>query len=339
MSDILLAKPKLDKGWIDCSVGEAHIVRDSLFNTFNILPYEVPSIDNLFEYQDSQGYKPLVDLLEDKYQAPVIVCNGAKNALGAIFYALKQSGRNTISLSPIYWALLPPLIEMHGLQWKTTYEEHSDAHLLVQPNNPTGQMRDIGYLNWISTGYKKINIPVIHDAVYFSHIYLPTSYPLQKIGDVQIYSASKAYGLSSARIGWAVFHNTELYKLFQYYMETMTVGVSVLSQMFVYDLLKMMQNNPGLTQKFEATAAASLTRSKQIIKEVSLDILDVPSNMEETNGMFGFFKCHQPEAFNQVKVNPAWGEPFGAPGFVRMNLALPEDQMIEIVRRLNSVKG
>jgi hypothetical protein len=97
MSDILLAKPKLDKGWIDCSVGEAHIVRDSLFNTFNILPYEVPVIDNLFEYQDSQGYKPLVDLLEDKYQAPVIVCNGAKNALGAIFYALKQSGRNTIS--------------------------------------------------------------------------------------------------------------------------------------------------------------------------------------------------------------------------------------------------
>ena len=227
---------------------------------------------------------------------------------------------------------------LHLLQWNTNWPDCS-AHLLVAPNNPTGDMRSIRYLYALEAECKKENITLIHDAVYFSHIYLPTSYPLQKIGDVQIFSASKAYGLSSARIGWAVFHNTELYKLFQYYMETMTVGVSVLSQMFVYDLLKMMRQFPDLTQKFEATAAAALTRSKQIIKEVSLDILDVPSNMEETNGMFGFFKCHQPEAFNQVKVNPAWGESFGAPGFVRMNLALPEDQMIEIVRRLNSVKG
>ncbi len=44
MSEILLAKPNLPEGWLDCSVGEAHVVREILLKHFSIVPYELPNI-------------------------------------------------------------------------------------------------------------------------------------------------------------------------------------------------------------------------------------------------------------------------------------------------------
>jgi aspartate/methionine/tyrosine aminotransferase len=332
MTDILLAKPQLSADWKDCSIGEAHVVRHALRSIFDISACDLPKDNFIFEYQEPRGYKPLVQLLEEKYQSPVVICNGAKQGMGAAFFALKQMGKNKVYLPRPWWALIPPLMEMHSL--KSSHEEDDcDSYFCVAPNNPCGSMPDLQSLSFTA---KYCNKPFIHDAVYYNNIYLPNCSQFEQFGDVQIYSSSKSFGLSSLRVGWVVCPNTEMYKLILHYMEHMTVGVSIVSQIFLYNLLNRMHGYPTLTEKFESLAAAALQESKKIIQKVDPKILEINSNIQQQAGMFGFFKCHQPEAFSQAKINPAWGEHFGAPGYVRMNLAFDASTMEEIVSRLNS---
>src|SRR5271165_2317037 len=120
MSNLFLAIPKLDASWIDLSVGEAHIVRDALFNTLDLnRSQNKPMIDlhtfNKCEYQPPTGYQPLVKFLENKYQAPIVITNGAKNALGAVFYALHKMNKPILGMRKVNWALIPPLVQTHNL--------------------------------------------------------------------------------------------------------------------------------------------------------------------------------------------------------------------------------
>ena len=345
MSGILLAKPQLPNGFIDTSVGEAHIIKDNLLNIFNILPYHLSEVNKMWEYHEPQGYKKLIQLLENKYKSPVIITNGAKQALGAVFYALHQMGKKKVGMRLPYWALIPPLAEVHGVN--CVFDDTTDplagpigydSYLYLAPNNPDGWTPDSKTLQTMSEWSKEENIPFIHDAVYYNHIYLPQTYSLKQIGDVQIYSASKSFGLSGLRLGWIVCPNVEFYKLIQYYMETMTVGVSIVSQVFFYDLLNRMHGYPTLTEKFEMASAAALTANKKIVSQIDPEILEVPANLEDIPGMFLWAKVGPKANFQKSKVNIIDGALFGMPGFIRMNMAFDEKTMTDIVHRLNSTK-
>lgn len=343
MSEILLAKPTLPDGFIDVSVGEPHIVRENLLKIFSVMPYEIPQVSHMFEYPDPKGYKPLVQMLEEKHKAPVIITNGAKQALGACFYALQKMGRLNIAMSSPYWALIPPLVEMHGLNWFTP--NNAQCHiasefgfLLLAPNNPDGFTLSAVELMEEAQKLKDKGIPLIHDAAYYTHVYLPQTHSLPSFGDVQVYSISKMLGLSGLRLGYVVCHNKEFYKLIQQYMEAMTVGVSIIPQIFLADLFKRMNSYPTLTQSFEGTSSNALAESKRIVKNIDPEILEVPQDFENTPGMFGWFKVGPKADFEKSKVNFIDGALFGVPGCVRMNLAFSADKITEIVNRLNSVK-
>ena len=347
MVDMLLAKPKLPPDWIDVSVGEPYVVRDALFQTFDISGWGIPTTEHGWEYPPPNGYGPLVEVLQFMHQAPVVVTNGAKQALGATFYALKQMGKNTMGMRLPYWALIPPLATMHGIQSVThslesiqpeTDSACFDSYLCLAPNNPDGHSSLPGECPRVSSLLKSKNVPLIHDAVYYTHSYLPRSVALPAIGDVQIYSLSKMLGLSSLRVGYAVCPNPEFYKLIKEYVEAMTVGVSLPSQMFAYDLLNQMRGYPTKVEKFENIAFDSLQESKKIIKQVDPEILEVPANMEEVPGMFGWFKTGPKFSPERAKINFIDGSLFGVPGMIRMNLAFEKSKMQDIVTRLNSTK-
>jgi aspartate/methionine/tyrosine aminotransferase len=341
MSDILLAKPQLPPDWIDVSVGEPHVVRDTLFKVFDLSVYELPKIDHLFEYPPSQGYKPLVQLLEQKHQAPVIITNGAKQGLGACFYALKQMKKERLGMRNPFWALIPPLAEMHGLKCINDNTNFWDSFLALSPNNPDGFIFNVELLK-IACNLsleKERHIPLIHDAAYYTHSYIDPSYQLKSFGDVQIYSISKMLGLSGLRLGYVVCPNKEFYTLILQYMEAMTVGVSMVSQVFLYDLMNRMQGYPTLTESFEGQAYAALQESKRIIKQVNTEILEVNSDIEQIPGMFGWFKVGNKADFVKSKINFINGDLFGVPGMVRMNLAFDATKMQEIVNRLNLVNS
>lgn len=347
MSEILLAKPQLEPGFIDVSVGEPHVVREALFDTFNMKDWTLPTPDKCWEYPHANGYKPLVDLLEWKHGAKVVITNGAKQALGATFYALKKMDKSAITMRIPYWALIPPLMDMHGVISASTMPDpphYSDsefwkheAFLLLAPNNPDGFIHSDKELIEMNKGFEGSKCPFIHDAAYYTHSYLPRTHSLPAIGDVQIYSISKMLGLSNLRVGYAVCHNQQYYKLIQEYVEATTVGVAVPSQMFTYELMNQMRAYPTLTEKFENISFAALRESKKIIQEVSPEILEVPSNYTDVPGMFGWFKVGPKADFKKAKINAIDGALFGMPGYVRMNLAFNAETVRDIVARLNSV--
>jgi aspartate/methionine/tyrosine aminotransferase len=332
MSDLTLAKQDLGPDWIEAAVGEPHIVRANLFEMFDIESLYPKIIDyNQFEYTKPAGYDPLVKLLEEKHQAPVIISNGAKQAIGSLFFAIKKLGKKYIYMDTPWWSLFPPLIKMHGLE-KTDFAYHNeDAQLIVYPNNPAGGYAD--HLKQDHLDYcRNKGIPTVHDAAYFSSIYMPE---LPKIGvpDVQVFTCSKMLGLSQLRVGYAVYHNMQLYKDAMSYMEHMTVGASILSQMFAYNILKEIQDNPDRTYCFEKRCYADLLSNRELIKKIPESILD-PTNNDNV-GMFLWTKCHNLEAFDKAKIKVAEGAGFGMPGYIRMNIALPKEKMIEVVDRLN----
>jgi len=341
MSNILLAKPKLPGGWLNVSVGEPYIVREKLFETFDMSDWKLPIVDHAWDYPPPNGFKPLVDLLEWKHNAPVVVTNGAKQALSAVFWALKKVGWNYCGEKSPHWALIPPLAKVHDIDMVHANGPHVDdksPFLLISPNNPNGHLESPDELNKLSKEFKEANLPLIHDAAYHTHAYIPQGTPLPPIGDVQIYSVSKMLGLSSLRVGYAVCPNPEFYRLIKEYMEAMTVGVSLPSQIFTYELMNRMRGYPTLTEKFENNSFLALQESKNILKTVDPEVLEVPTNLEETPGMFGWFKTGPKFSQEKAKVNFIDGALFGAPGFVRMNLSLDKEKIQEIVNRLNDSK-
>lgn len=337
MSKILLAKPKLCSESIDLAVGEAHIVRDSLFNALsldtNVFCIDLSANHNC-EYQDPTGYAPLVKYLEDKHQAPVVITNGAKQGLGSIFYALNKMGKKQLGLRNIYWALIPPLVEAHNLQ--VSYDQNYDAFLAVLPSNPDGHMISAEQATYLANWHRDQNIPFIIDEVYNSPVYVSNYEGYGKLGDVQLYSMSKGLGLSGLRVGYAVCHNKKLYHLIQEYVEMMTVGVSTASQSIVLDLLQELDDTNKYNM-FVKCCQNHLYENKTIIKLINKNILNVPDDMENIAGMFAFVKCNNREAFNKTKIHIADGIHFGKDGFIRMNLAVRKEVLIEVVQRLNNV--
>lgn len=341
MSNLLLAKPKLPDGWLDTSVGEPYAIKDALSKYVELDKGYFTVDPHSWEYPEPNGYKPLVQLLEDKYQAPVIITNGAKQGLGAIFYALNKMGYIRIGMKAPYWALIPPLAKAHGLD--SDFKEPEDnyrniihpPYLLLAPNNPDGQCQSLESLKELAGQHRDKKIPFIHDAAYFTHTYLPNNYEFGLVGDAQIFSASKMFGLSGLRVGWVVCYDESYVPLIQSYMEMMTVGVSSISQQFLYNLLSWEKSSPDTFKLFEAAGREELLKAKKLLRAVPPEILEIPDNVEEIPGMFGWFKVGPKANFQKAKINAIDGALFGKPGYVRMNLALGTEKMAKVVARLS----
>ena len=97
---------------------------------------------------------------------------------------------------------------------------------------------------------------------------------------------SKMLGLSSVRGGYAVCYDKSFYNSLVEYMEMMTVGSSIFSQKFVYDVLKRFEDRPEDKKAFERSNFAALKEAKNILKGISPKILTVPDDVDKTNGMF-----------------------------------------------------
>lgn len=335
MNDILLAKANLPPDFIDCCVGEPHLIRDNLYANFDISSL-TPTVSNqnIFEYTKPNGFDPLVKFLEDKHQAPVIISNGAKQCVGSLLYALKKNNRLNIGLTLPFWSLFKPLIEMHGLNLRNSIYA-SDSFLLVHPNNPDGFVYDFNNLDSIVGTCKELSIPLIHDGAYYDQVYLGESYKLSPIGDVQIFTCSKLLGLSQLRVGYSVFYNTELYKAALEYMEHFTVGVSILSQIFALNIFKEMFYNPDITSSFKNMCYADLSRNRILANTINPEILELK---KDSMGMFLWGKYKDFNKFHEAKISVIEGTPFGMPGYVRLNMAFDERKFKEIIKRLNSVK-
>ncbi len=328
---------------LDLRIGEARLIRDITCRLFDLKRISVDMGPADWEYQ-SNGYQPLVKFLENKHGAPVIITNGANQALHATIYALKHKAFNNLGIRLPYWNRIPEIAEHLGMGYTpfkgTLLSDENlkiDSYLSTMPNNPDGHLPSLEMIRTVTEVLKEQDIPLIHDAVYYTRTYLPIDHPMENVGDVQIFSASKSYGLSSLRLGYMVIHNTSFYKLLSDFMELSTVGASVPAQKLFLQILTREEQVPFIRSAFETDSREELKKAKAIFKEINPELVEIPENLERTCGVFAWVKPKLHNIFEQTKIEVLPGKIFGMPEYVRINLAAGNHYITEAVKRINSI--
>lgn len=332
-NDAKLQKVLLGPDWIDLSFGEPKVVMEALFRQLNRMgsEFKMPTMYDLpkWEYQPAAGKPDLVSILEKKYDAKVVVTNGAKQALAAAAFSFRKSGCNTIYYGHPYYPANPSITESIGLSWSDKGSAH--CNLITSPNNPDGgNLSSLELINWRYKG------PMIHDAAYYTEIYLPEDQIPLPLGDIQVFSMSKMYGLSGLRIGYAVCHNEKYYKDMVTYVETTTAGVSTASQDIARNIEQYFIDHPEYYREFVKEARDAIALARKELDRIDPDVLRlVPC---QSNSMFGWFEAGPALDNKSAKVHILPGEIFGMPGMMRMNIAHPPEVIREAVDRLNKHK-
>ena len=332
-NDAKLQKVILGPNWIDLSFGEPKVVMDALMRQLNRFgdPFKMPTMWDIpkWEYQPAAGKPDLVSILEDKYGERVVVCTGAKQALASAMYAFKKQGCSTIYYDKPYYPANPSLAGYIGLTWCD--KDIAAGRLITSPNNPDGKnYSNLELIDWRHSG------PMIHDAAYYTEIYLPEDQIPIPLGDVQVFSMSKMYGLSGLRIGYAVCHNDKYYQDIVDFIEMTTAGVSTASQDIARNIEVFFKDNPACYRKFMSEARASIASARKELLNLDPNVLElIPC---DSNSMFGWFKVGPALDNVAAKVHILPGELFGQPGMMRMNIAHPAPLIREAVDRLNRHK-
>ena len=332
-SDAKLQKVILPPDVLDLSFGEPQVVMHALFRQLNRVSsqFHMPSVYDLpsWTYQPASGKPDLVKILEDKYHEKVVVCNGAKQALAAALFAFKKHGINDIWFEQPYYPANPSIIESVGQTWAEI--DRASGFLITSPNNPDGKnLSNVEIMNYRHRGF------MIHDAAYYSGIYLPEDQIPIPLGHIQVYSMSKMYGLSGLRIGYAVCHDDRFYNDMVEYIETTTAGVSTASQDIARNIELFFKNNPSFYEEFVKESRAAIRASREALNDLDPEVLQLqPCN---SNSMFAWCKIGPRLDNKAAKVHILPGELFGQPGMMRMNIAYPPEIIKEAVKRLNENK-
>lgn len=334
VDDAKLQKVNLGPDWIDLSFGEPKVVMQALFRQLNRFgdPFKMPTLYDLpkWEYQPAAGKPDLVSLLEEKYSERVVVCNGAKQALAAAIYAFKRNGCSRLYFGKPYYPANPSIAESIAIGRSDT-EVDSDCNLITSPNNPDGE-----YIKAVDIVSSQCRKPTIHDAAYYTEVYLPDNEITLPLGHVQIFSMSKMYGLSGLRIGYAVCHSEKYYKDMVNYMELTTAGVSAASQDIARNIELFFKENPSYYKDFVKEARNSLIAAREELKNLDPEVLVVEPCA--SNSMFAWCKIGPKLDNKAAKVHILEGTLFGKPGYMRMNIAHPPEIISEAVSRLNAHK-
>jgi aspartate/methionine/tyrosine aminotransferase len=334
MDDAKLQKVILGPDWIDLSFGEPTIITNSLYKNINVMgdPFKMPTMRDILKwtYQPAAGSPDFVNVLEDKYGAKVVVGNGAKQALAAALYAFKTSGLNDIWFSEPYYPANPSLIESVGLT-KSNFDK-ANSFLITSPNNPDGS--NLSNVELFELSRKG---PTIHDAAYYTGIYLNDGQIPTPIGDVQIYSMSKMYGVSGLRIGYAVVHNEKYYKDIVNYMELTTAGVSTASQDIARNIELFFKERPEQFKKFTEESRKAILLAREELKALDPEVLVLEE--PNSNSMFAWCRVGPKLDNKAAKVHILPGELFGKPGYMRLNIAYSPEVIREAVSRLNKIRS
>lgn len=333
--EMRLARVDLGEGWIDLGYGEPVVVLDTLLSVskfdFSIRARDLQQC----RYQPPQGNKELVELLEKKYGAKVVITNGAKQGMAAVCYALSKAGHKAMMIHAPYWTSTPTIIKDQGLnvEFVTDEEPVSTSFMLTNPNNPDGKELTREEIEDLVTEAKTSGVKLIHDAAYYTPIYVADPSKIFSFGDAQIYSFSKMYGMSGLRIGYVVLHDESLLPGVIEFVERSCSGVSTASQDIALRLERHFENVPYRKDLFESMCRTAIAKSREELKNLNPEVL-IPEQCD-SNSMFAWCKVGPKFDAKAVKVNVLDGSIFGRPGYVRLNIAMKSDLIRTAIERLN----
>ncbi len=96
---------------IDLRIGEAKSIGEITYKLHSLSNRVISSELKDWEYA-SKGYAPLVQFLEEKHSSPIIITNGANQALHAALSVLKQRNYKSLGVRLPYWNRIPELLKL-----------------------------------------------------------------------------------------------------------------------------------------------------------------------------------------------------------------------------------
>jgi aspartate/methionine/tyrosine aminotransferase len=317
--DMMLARGVNDD-WHNLALGEPHVLQRNL-----VLPSRKTTRGEN-EYPAPQGDPMLIKELQNLNPGMcVVVTNGAKQALSAALYALHDATNHGVYHSAPYWPSFPTLANLEHLGFVCDKPRFGGLYIniLTRPNNPNGYVNEYASCD-------------IWDAAYASDLYgfSANDEPNFKI---KVESASKMFGLSGSRIGWALCYDAYTASKMSEYVELHTSGVNVPSQRKVAACLA---NLDKLQKGFDKARRELLLNAGIFHQELGgfVDKIEgVPSN---GTGMFAWFTVFPDvavkfkQALEIAKVRLINGEACGSPGWYRMSCAQDPDVTFQALRAI-----
>lgn len=281
-----------------------------------------PIVD--FHYPEPGGDP---ELLEQLYRlhpqfSHIVVTNGASQALcGALEYFAKYGNKQVYYPTP-YWSRIPTICQRAGLVFSTS---PGTCFLVTSPNNPDGKVADLNCK------------PDIHDAAYFNPFYPIYGECSLLESSCTIFSGSKMIGVSGYRIGWLATNNKEIADYVEDYVDNTTVGVSVLSQKEVANILRHLRS--GKFHKGFVKAKEILIKNHLLLEKSLGPFIDEINS----SGLFGWFKVKDPEKFDDalfkglISLMPGTAYGVDDKAWYRMNLGVDEFTLRTALSRLSGI--
>lgn len=262
------------------------------------------SITNLHRRYQNVDY-------EDKH---IVIGNGATQLLAAAFHTIGRY--NGVSAKPPHFPRFEGIAGYTGIEF--SHSGIGAIKIITSPNNPDGKFQD-----WPKSNY-------ILDASYNWPTYVQFATDYSK-GPIVIFSAAKALGLASSRVGWAFVEDEGIANAMQAYIEMTTSGVSVDGQARVQ--LAIEQAMEAINSPFAYGASVLESRWKQIryIKQ------NLPFEVISDNGMFlwasgegikNFFKERDILFVDGEACGMYTGE------YVRVNIGCSNSDFIDLIERI-----
>jgi len=220
---------------LNFAIGEPFFLHRYIKIPSNIVPSRT--------YPPNGGNKALLEQLVEIYPGyHIVVTNGARQALGAVMYEVRQNKNGARMYAPVpHWGgfrstAVRAGISLHSLRrCPDVIPTGPNVYpLITYPNNPSGLT---------CMGFDQIpeDNRMIWDGAYALGAY-GDYWGLSKMHLDQawcsIFSASKLFGISGLRVGWAVTKDLNLYKRLRRTVEAQTCGVSTYAQDVVASLLR-----------------------------------------------------------------------------------------------------
>lgn len=320
----------LQPGWIDLGIGEARLIRRALENTLGV-DFLLRSEDSELDYQPAQGNPALLSEIETLHEAPCVVTIGAKQGVYAALAVAKQRGCRRVGMRDPAWPPLVHAAQTLGLEVVLCEptDGRFDCFLLVSPNNPDGFKHTQFELEVIEAKLKMDGKFLIHDAAYHCMPYAAAR--SIAVGDVQVVSVSKRFGLSGLRVGWAVARDESVVADLQDVVETMSAGVCGTAQGAVAKLLRRLRLNPRLAELFEEECATSYAQSRSAAMTFNPDVLKIGGGLP--TGAFAWCEKGPKYDAEKLKAKLVDGSAYGHPSRVRVNLVGDVQDVRELARR------
>lgn len=329
--DKYLVRDNTDSGMVNLALGEPFFLRRHLEPLLeDVVHSDVAVSEPFFGYPPQTGHGGLLEELSWMFPGKyVVVANGAKQAIGAAFYAFREAGKSAVFHEAPHWPTYPSLAKLARMsffssRWEMLClkDEAVKKHFVTvrtAPNNPDGRMveaLDLGFYD-------------IWDAAYAHPVYgwQPHEVPYHM---VSIWSGAKLFGMSGDRIGWLVTGVKEVAELAADYVEKTTSGVNLRSQHIMANVLEMVREYKSQASLAYEDARRCLLLNAEAFNDFLAhwcsDVAGLPNNKR---GMFACFRIREDlrggkfdAILNEQKMLLVPGTAFGITeaGWYRMSL-------------------